>query len=84
MEINFVKCPHGGDENVEYFIFLMTKFVNKKYRHLYKQLPFANNPLDTCFDSFFNGHTPVITRCQVDCSYRMMGNVFIHDCVNVL
>jgi hypothetical protein len=26
----------------------MTKFVNKKYRHLYKQLPFVNNPLDTC------------------------------------
>jgi hypothetical protein len=25
----------------------MTKFVKKK-RHLYKQLPFANNPLDTC------------------------------------
>jgi hypothetical protein len=35
---------------VEYFAFLMTKFVNTKYRHLYKQPPSTSNPLDTfCF-----------------------------------
>jgi hypothetical protein len=32
-------------ENVEYFTFLMMKFVNTKYRHLYKQPLFASKSI---------------------------------------
>ncbi len=54
--MNFFKCGSGGDENPEYFTFLIKKFVN---RHLYKQSPFASNPLDTFCLSY--------TLSEIDC-----------------
>jgi len=32
-----LKCSSEGDKNVKYFNSSMTKFVNTKYKHLYKQ-----------------------------------------------
>jgi len=44
-----IKCPSDGDKNVEYFIYLVMKSLNIKYKHLYKQPPSISNPFDIFF-----------------------------------
>jgi hypothetical protein len=77
--IFFLKTPCEGDENFDYFISLMMKFINTKYRHLYKQPPSPSNPLDTfCFSHEWNWLPWWLFWCH--CSFFKCINTIIGVC----